>query len=235
MLKAGILDKGKFISGEEGVPQGSVCSPVLANLFAHIVLDEWFENIVQMHCLGKVAFFRYADDAVICCENHYDTMRIRKVLPKRLAKFKLTLNEEKTHTVRFDRTDRQKSGHFDFLGFTFYQGLSKAGRTIPKVKSSGKKIRVKLSRVNQWCRENRNRYRLNILWLHFCKKLRGHAQYYSVSFNIAAVKGFFNKAIYLFVKWINRRSQRKSQTHKEFRSYMEVYPPPEIKVYHPLF
>jgi len=76
--------------------------------------------------------------------------------------------------VSFDRKDRQNSGHFDFLGFTFYQGLSKAGRTIPKVKSSRKKLRAKLSGVNIWLQKNRYSNKLGVLWLQFCNKLRGH-------------------------------------------------------------
>ena len=93
-----------------------------------------------------------------------------------MAKYKLKLNEEKTHTVRFNRNNRQESDVFDFLGFTFYLGLSGQGRTIAKLKSSSKKIRVKLKRVNQWCKENRNIFRLRELWGKFCSKLRGHIQ-----------------------------------------------------------
>ena len=92
MLKAGILDDGNFTVSDEGVPQGSVCSPVLANIFAHFALDAWFERTVQKHCRGKVALFRYADDAVICCEYQYDAVRIRNVLTKRLSKYRLKLN-----------------------------------------------------------------------------------------------------------------------------------------------
>ena len=99
---------------------------MLANLFAHIVLDDWFEKTVKAHCRGKVAMFRYADDAVICCQYSEDVQRIHRVIGKRLAKYKLKLNEEKTHVVRFDRADRKGSGVFDFLGFTFYLGLSQA-------------------------------------------------------------------------------------------------------------
>ncbi len=80
LLKAGILDKDKFIVSDEWVPQGSVCSPVLANIFAHIALDDWVEQTVRSHCKGKVAIFRYADDAIICCENSFDTKRILRVI-----------------------------------------------------------------------------------------------------------------------------------------------------------
>lgn len=235
MLKAGILDDGNFTVSDEGVPQGSVCSPVLANIFAHYALDEWFESTVQKHCRGKVALFRYADDAVICCEYQYDAIRIRKVLTKRLSKYRLKLNEEKTHTVCFDRDDRGASGCFDFLGFSFYLGLSKSGRVIPKVKSSAKKIRVKLKRVNLWCKENRNKFRLRELWKQFCSKLRGHVQYYGVSFNGPAIHRFCKRAIFIFLKWLNRRSQKRSLNYEQLKLYMKVYPPPKIQICHRLY
>lgn len=235
LLKAGILDNNKFIVSDEGVPQGSVCSPVLANIFAHIALDDWFERTVKAHCKGKVAIFRYADDAVICCENSYDATRILRVIGKRMAKYKLKLNEEKTHTVHFNRNNRRMSGVFDFLGFTFYLGLSRQRRTIAKVKSCSKKIRIKLKRVNQWCKENRNKYRQRELWNKFCSKLRGHIQYYGVSFNTKSVRRFVAKAIRIFLKWLNRRSQRRSMTYEQFVKYMRLYPAPKVRIYNNLF
>ena len=235
LLKAGILDKDKFIVSDEGVPQGSVCSPVLANIFAHTVLDDWFEKTVKIHCKSKVALFRYADDAVICCESSLDAQRIHRVMGKRLAKYKLKLNEDKTHLILFDRTRRKESGVFDFLGFTFYLGLSKQGRTLPKVKSSSKKLRVKLKRVNQWCRENRNKVRLQTLWNTFRTKLRGHIQYYGVSFNARAVDRFVKESVFIFLKWMNRRSQRRSMSYDQFKKYMQVYPLPKARVCHKLY
>lgn len=235
LLKAGILDAGNFIRSDEGVPQGSVCSPVLANIFAHKVLDDWFEQTVKQHCKGKVALFRYADDAVICCETAIDAQRIRKALDQRLEKYKLQLNQEKTHVLRFDKTDRIASETFDFLGFTFYIGLSRRGRALVKVKSSSKKIRVKLKQVNQWCKANRNRYRLRELWEKLCSKIRGHIQYYGVSFNGKAIHSFTKQSIFIFVKWLNRRSQKTSLSYKRFKSYMSIYPAPAIKICHKLY
>ncbi|MCG8375563.1 MAG: group II intron reverse transcriptase/maturase, partial [Chlorobiales bacterium] len=235
LLKAGILDKDKYIVTDEGVPQGSVCRPVLANIFAHVVLDDWFEKVVKVHCRGKVALFRYADDAVICCQYSDDVQRIHAVIGKRLAKYRLKLNEEKTHVVRFNRADRKGSGVFDFLGFTFYLGLSQAGRTLPKVKSSSKKLRVKLKRVSQWCKENRNLLRLRELWKSFCSKLRGHIQYYGVTFNAPAVGWFVRQSIQIFVKWLNRRSQRRSMNFEQFNQYMQIYPAPLIRIHHKLY
>ena len=61
-LKAGILDGKEMVFPEKGSPQGSVCSPLLANVYVHEVLDTWFETVVQAHCRGKVVLYRYADD-----------------------------------------------------------------------------------------------------------------------------------------------------------------------------
>ena len=235
MFKAGILSNGELTVSDEGVPQGSVCSPILANIFAHYALDDWINRTAKKHCRGKDEIFRYADDAVICCENAKDAERIRVALPKRLSKFKLRLNEDKTKTIVFNRFEKENSKSFDFLGFTFYLGLTKNGMVVPKLKSCGKKLRSKLTKVNLWCKQNRNTYPLPELWKSFCRKLRGHAQYYGISFNYKAVQGFILKSVKIFFKWINRRSQRKSMTFEKFSLFLLKFPPPKAKIYHRLF
>jgi len=122
MFKAGVLTEGELKITEEGVPQGSACSPILANIFAHYAIDEWILKMVKPACKGTVDLFRYADDAVICCEFDADAQRIRQTLGKRLEKFKLQLNEEKTKLIAFDKRAAArgvKQETFDFLGFTF--------------------------------------------------------------------------------------------------------------------
>jgi hypothetical protein len=199
------------------------------------VLDCWFEDIVKQHCRDEVALFRYADDAVICCETAHDAERIKAALINRLSKYKLKLNEDKTHLVCFDRRNRRSSGAFDFLGFTFYLGLSRSGAVIPKLKSCSKRLRLKRKRINEWCRENRNKVTLRTLWEKFCRKLRGHVQYYGVSFNGVAVNRFIKRAIYIFLKWLNRRSQRRSMDYDQFKQYMSAFPPPPARICHRLF
>ena len=190
-----------------------------------------------MHCAGKVAWFRYADDLVICCEYERDALRVRKALGGRLSRYKLSLNEQKTRLVEFarPRNGHPRPGVFDFLGFTFYWGRSRKGVPTPKVKTNGQRMRTKLQSVNAWGRTIRSRYPLKYIWAVFRAKLRGHIQYYGVSFNIRAVQTFLMKATRILFKWLNRRSQRRSFTWEQFTLFIKAHPLPRARVCHALF
>jgi len=238
MFKAGVLSDGDLVISEEGVPQGSICSPILSNIFAHRVLDEWIEQIIQSRCVGKVKLFRYADDAIICIEKETDALRIRNTLPKRLAKYKLVLNEEKTKMVDFSRAKAQKGipqGTFNFLGFTFYWGKSRQGKIIPKLKTSSKTIDNKLEKVKIWIKDIRSKARMKEIWGTFCAKIRGHIQYYGVTFNSKQIQKFTYEATGMVFKWLNRRSQKKSFTWEKFEKFMERHPLPRAVICHCLF
>ena len=238
MLKAGVLSEQTLTISDEGVPQGSICSPVLANIYAHYVLDLWFQRVVKKHCRGRIELFRYADDAVICCRYHRDAERIKVALIKRLAKFDLRLNEDKTKLVSFSKMKRRKGikqGAFDFLGFTFYLGRSRKGNVIPKIKTSGKRLRSKLKKVNQWARKVRNMARLPDIWKIFCAKLAGHIRYFGMSFNARHVEKFLYQATRIMFKWLNRRSQRRAFNWDQFGRFMRLFPLPRVKIYHSLY
>ncbi|MDP4155027.1 MAG: reverse transcriptase domain-containing protein [Bacillota bacterium] len=237
MFKAGVLANGELTMSEEGVPQGSPASPTIANIFAHYVIDEWFEEVVQSHCKGRVELYRYADDAVICCQYDEDAARIKRALSKRLAKYKLKLNEEKTSCVSFSRkgyAQGKTQGVFHFLGFTFFWGRTRKGKPIPKVETYGKRMRSKLKNVNEWARLVRNKHRLSYIWRLFCMKLEGHIRYFGVSFNLKRVDIFINKATRILYKWLNRRSQRKSFDWEKFTLFIEKHPLPKAIVHHSL-
>ena len=238
MFKAGMLSDGELVVSEEGLVQGSICSPVLANVFAHYVLDSWFETTVKQHCRGQVALFRYADDAVICCQYEPDAQRVQAALIQRLAKYGLKLNEQKTQLVRFSKQGKrrgEKTGSFDFLGFTFYLGRSRRGYITPKLKTSGKRMRSKLKRLGEWARRMRNVLPLKPLWALFQAKLRGHIQYYGVSFNGKALNEFVCQARRIMFRHLNRRSQRKSFTWEQFDRFSQAYPLPPTKIHHALY
>jgi group II intron reverse transcriptase/maturase len=103
MLKAGVQTPGGVVYDELGRPQGSIVSPVIANVFLDHGLDQWFVQTVRLHCRGYCALMRYADDALVVFEHGQDAQRFRRVLPKRLGKFGVCLNREKTRLLAFGK------------------------------------------------------------------------------------------------------------------------------------
>jgi hypothetical protein len=124
---------------------------------------------------------------------------------------------------------------FDFLGFTLYWGRSLNGHSIPRVKTSGKRIRASLTRVQAWASTVRSRQGLLPVWRTFCAKVRGHLRYYGVSFNHRALDRFITQATRIMYKWLNRRSQRRSFTWTKFQRFMDQYSLPRPVVYTFLF
>jgi len=151
---------------ETGSPQGGVISPALANVYLHEVLDWWFEQTVKPRLQGRAFLVRYADDAVLVFEKEHDARRVMEVLPKRFAKYGLTLHPEKTRLVVFRRPPRKgsregreepQSGTFDLLGFTHYWGLSRNGNWAVERKTAASRLSRALKSVVQWCRIHRHR------------------------------------------------------------------------------
>lgn len=238
MFKAGVLMDGELKISDEGVAQGSCCSPIIANIVADEVIVKWFEETVKAYCDGEVKLIIYADDLVICCQYHEDAVRIKRALSQRLQKYGLKMNEDKTKLVQFSLR-KQKRGieqeTFDFLGFTFYIGKARKGYYVIKVKTIGKRLRSKLKKVNEWARSIRNKLTLKQIIELAAAKLRGHIQYYGVSHNYAAVGHFVFKVKRALLKWLNRRSQRKSFNWEKFLEFLRRVKFPEAKICHKLF
>ena len=231
-LKAGILDGKEMVFPEKGSPQGSVLSPLLANVYLHEVLDTWWETVVQAHCRGKVVLYRYADDFVIGCERAEDARRISKVLPQRFAKYGLEINTEKTKLVDFGRPQRPASGHkpgtFSFLGVVHYWGKTWRGSYTIKRKTEGKRLRRTLGEFWRWCRDNRHRP-LQEQYAALCAKLRGYYQYYGIRCNSQCLDLVYYTATRAWRYWLNRRGGRK-MTWRAFGRMMAAYPLPRPKI-----
>lgn len=239
-LVAGIMDGKEMVFPEKGSPQGSVISPLLANVYLHEVLDTWFETVVKAHCRGKVVLYRYADDFVIGCEREEDARRIMEVLPKRFGKYGLQINTEKTKLVNFRRPRRgqtlrrhdSKPDTFSFLGFTHYWGKTwKGGYTI-KRKTEGKRMFRSIRMFWEWCRDHRHRP-LEDQYATLCAKLRGYYQYYGVRCNSKCLDLVCYHATRAWRYWLNRRGGRKKLSWQKFEKLLEAFPLPQPKIMHP--
>ena len=233
MMKAGVQTPSGIVAGELGSPQGSIVSPVIANVFLDHVLDQWFETVVKQHCQGYCSLIRYADDAVAVFEREEDAQRFMRVLPRRLGKFGLRLNLDKTQLLAFGKRHArtcfktgQKPSAFDFLGLTHYWGLSRKGYVRMKRKTSKKRLRRALKSVNLWLKQMRNVLKLPTIWRTIGQKLRGHFNYYGVSDNSRSLNCYEQKVHELLFKWLNRRSQKRSFTWESFSRYQAQHPLP---------
>lgn len=187
-LEAGIMDNGIYSDTIEGTPQGNGASPMLANIFLHYVLDNWFDVVVRRHSNGECYIVRYADDFICCFQYPNDAEWFVRNLRQRFAKYGLSLAEEKTKILEFGRYAARKRAErglgkpetFDFLGFTFYCSMN-TERTFYrcKVKTSRKKLRNKIRAMKEWIRNHRN-MPLEWLFKKVNEKLRGHYQYYEL-------------------------------------------------------
>lgn len=238
MLRAGVMENGNFQDTEEGTPQGSCVSPVLANVYLHYVLDLWFVKKVKQQIRGTGEMVRYADDFVCCFQYKSDAENFLSALRIRLAKFGLSLAEEKSKIIEFGRFANENSqkngkrpGTFDFLGFTHYCGKSKMGHFRVKRKTSKKKMRSKLTEFKTWIKETRNKMKLNDIMEVIKTKLTGHYRYYGITDNSIMMRNFYSKIIQLTFKWLNRRSQRKSFEWPSFTKYLRSNPLPLPRIF----
>ena len=230
-LKAGVMINGRREDTDAGVPQGSVLSPLLANVYLHYVLDQWFEREVRPRLRGEAYLVRYADDFICSFQYEEDARRFQSVLRKRLARYSLELAEEKTKLIRFGRfaeltTIRLGEGApstFDFLGFTHYCGHNRAGNFKLKRKTAKKKIRVKCRELKEWFRANLTHPTPEV-WAMLNSKLRGHYQYYGVNDNWPSLVRFRRMAERMALRWLRRRSQTSTKSYSDFRNYLTRHP-----------
>ena len=222
-LKAGVLHaNGQVHDPITGTPQGGIISPILANIYLHYVLDIWFEKVVKPRCEGQAYLCRYADDFVCAFRYKKDADRFYQALGKRLNKFNLELSKEKTNIISFSRFRKEENTAFDFLGFEFRWGVSRKGKDIIKRSTSRNKFQKSIQNFKEWCKENRNN-RLRNLFKELNTKLRGYYNYYGLIGNMTKLREFYENALKILYKWLNRRSQRKSFDYSSFAKVIKRY------------
>jgi RNA-directed DNA polymerase len=230
-LTVGVLEDGRLLITQTGVGQGQVISPLLANIYLHYVLDEWFEHVVKPRLRGQAYEIRYADDAIFCFQDRADAEEVLAGLRKRFEEYGLTLHPDKTRLLEFGRDAlakwEAKAGPkpetFDFLGFTHLCRRSRRGRFTIHVRTMRTRLRRSLLRVSAWCQRHRHdpleeqQTTLNAI-------LRGHYQYYGRPTNFRGIWRFYRVVRRTWQKWLNRRTRGRSLPWHVYQKLLDVYP-----------
>jgi group II intron reverse transcriptase/maturase len=214
-LKTGYIEDGKRIRQEVGTPQGSVISPLLANIYLHYVLDIWASWWRKTKAKGDIIIVRYADDFVIGFQYHEEAETFLAALHRRLSNYKLTLHPQKTRLIEFGKYaqgNRKRKGKgkpetFDFLGFTHICTKNSKGYFFLRRKTKRKRFKRKLDEVKD---ELKKRMHDKVVetgkWL--AKVISGYTNYYGVPGNMDAVREFYKQCVRMWLRSLRRRSHK---------------------------
>ena len=207
-LIGGVMEDGKKLETDRGTPQGGLISPVLANVYLHYALDNWFDYLKRSNKFkGEAYLVRYADDFVVLFQYENEANKFYNTLKKRLAKFNLELEENKSRIIPFGRYKGTKET-FDFLGFTHINGKTRNNKYKLIHHTSKKKLKQKKQNVKAWLKENMHNSikeivpKLNI-------KLEGHYRYYGIFDNFKALVSFTKYVVEALYRTLRRRGQRR--------------------------
>jgi len=245
-LKTGYIEKGKRYPQQVGTPQGSVISPLLANVFLHYALDEWIVWWRKNKTRGDVIVIRYADDFVVGFQNYTEATQFRTALESRLAEYGLSLHPKKTRLIEFGkyaRQNRDKKGKgkpmtFDFLGFTHICSKNKKGSFFLRRRTVRKRFVKKCKEIKFKLRERMHDDVIETgKWLR--SVITGHGNYYGVPGNMDMVKEFYTQCVRAWLKVLRRRSHKAQNLDwKRFKRYTDwllkrprmAHPFPEVRL-----
>src|SRR5437868_826495 len=215
-LKAGVMEEGKWSEAKTGSPQGSVISPLLANIYLHYTYDLWVNVWRKKYAQGEVVIIRFADDTIAGFQYQTDADRFLENVRERLGKFGLELHPDKTRRIEFGRfaeQNRERRGEgkpetFDFLGFTHISGKNGIGRFMVRRTTIRKRMRAKLRQVKQQLRERmHDPVPQTGQWLK--SVVQGFFNYYAVPGNLTSLGVFRDRVLALWWRTIRRRSQKR--------------------------
>lgn len=240
-LRAGVSEDGEWSKTTKGTPQGSVISPLLANVYLHYVFDLWVHKWRNTEARGEVLVVRYADDLVMGFQHREEAERFMQEMQERLAKFGLEINHDKTRLIEFGRfaeANRKERGEgkpetFDFLGFTHICSKNpKTGYFTIRRKTIGSRMRRKIKEVRK---ELQRRMHAPVKetgkWLR--SVVQGHLNYYGVPGNRNSLSEFRTEVVRGWLKILRKRSQKaRKLTWEKFNKIIKEWIPP-VKVIHP--
>lgn len=236
-LKAGIMRDYQYEESESGSGQGSICSPILANIYMHYALVWWFKEIVEPKLKGYAGVVVYADDFVCCFQYKEEAEQFYERLKRRMGYFGLELEEEKSRLIEFGRFAEEacrkrgkKPETFNFLGFTHYCSKSRNGKFRVKRKTSRKKFAKKCKEVHNLIGIMRQMKTKDII-AKINQILVGYYHYYGITDNSRRLSAFRYNVMKSLFYWLNRRSQKKSYNWNEFLNLLDTYPLAKAKIY----
>ena len=228
-LKSGILEDYKYYESDKGTPQGGLISPILANVYLHYVLDNWF-NVIKKEFKGEMYLIRYADDFVVMFQYEDEASRFYKMLIERMNKFKLELAEDKTRILPFGRFKETKE-EFNFLGFTFSNGKTLSGKYRPNIKTNKKKLKQKFEVAKKWLHDKMHEPMLEV-GLSIRKKIIGHYAYYGINGNYSSLLKYYKYLKYTWYYTLRKRGQKNKIKYLDYLriwNYLDI-PTPKIYV-----
>jgi len=238
-LKAGVLEDGIVTVSDTGTGQGSVISPMLANVYLHYAIDLWAERWRRREATGDMIIVRYADDIVIGFEREADARRFWEALRERLEEFSLSLHPEKTRLIEFGRLAAVKRARrglgkpetFNFLGFTFIAGRNTRGKFQLCRKTRRDRMQAKFKEIKEELRRRRHQpIPQQGAWLK--QVVAGFFAYHAVPTNSRALRAFRIGVETLWWRSIRRRNQRDRTTWERMRKLVEGWLP-EPRILHP--
>lgn len=206
-LISGYIEDLKYHKTHRGTPQGGLISPILANVYLHYVLDVYFEKKIKPNLKGEAYLVRYADDFLLMFQYENEAKQVYQILIKRLAKFGLEMEEEKTRILPFGRYKGTKET-FDFLGFMHYNRTTRTGKYTVGHKISKKKRKSKQKAITKWIKDHRTHKFIEVIKL-LNKKLVGLYAYYGINGMLKELYKIYYHTLYALRSSIFRRSQRK--------------------------
>ena len=239
-LRVGAMEDGQWLDTGRGTPQGSVVSPLLANVYLHYVLDAWVHRTWRPHkARGEMIIVRYADDFVLGFQYRSDAVRFQRDATARLAGYGLSLHPDKTRLIEFGRfavANRKKRGQgkpktFDFLGFTHYCRRTGGGKFGLGRKPIAKRMSRKLRAIKRALKRRMHEdERETAQWLG--QVLNGWMNYYAVPTSYPHLRRFRYYLQWLWLRTLRRRSQKDSFEWERLRALSD-HLWPRTRILHP--
>ena len=223
-LKAGVLEDGIVTTSETGTGQGSVISPLLANVYLHYVFDLWANRWRQREAKGDMIIVRYADDIVVGFQHEHEARRFWDAMRGRFEEFALSLHPDKTRLMEFGRFAAYRRARrglgkpetFNFLGFTHISGRSRRGTFQLQRHTRRDRMRARLKEIKEELRRRMHQpIPVQGRWL--AQVVRGYFAYHAVPTNARKMGAFRRHVVRLWLRTLRRRSQRRGLTWDRMR------------------